>query len=483
MNKTASDEKINAEIEVLKNLRHKNIIPVIECFIDDDSYNIITEFSSFGYLSDVFARSKNKKFSEKQTSFLIKQLLEAVKYLNSKNFIHTDIKPINILIEKIQISKNNSSEKFYNIKLVDFGSTNSLNKNEENLPLPFYISPEIINRKFNVKCDIWSIGMIMYQMLFGFTAFKGNNFDEVINSIKNDEINFYDILSDNCKDILKNMLIRDVDERYDVDLCLNHTFFNMFDYDDLVDDKNDSNSDIENSVIVINVEPKNNNEMQSLKSTKIINNDDKNNIDSKNKNLQKKVGFRSSIVSLYSYYTKNKNKLNFTGYFSLNNALKENYKVSNTLSSIDYPLISVNEQYETEFYKISKKFIHHYFQEVYNSEAENKKLLKYFENNKIEHENKIDFDNVYKCFEIYSNNNKIHYNKYYKENLYQKFKKLNSKDNKINFDLFKNFLIDEKKNFINELLYIAYDNLIVTNRDEFKKIFLNEPINSHNIKF
>ena len=79
------------------------------------------------------------------------QLLKAIKYLNKNNFIHTDIKPENILIsEKIIINK----EELFKVKLVDFGNANSL-QNPESKNLPYYVAPEVIDRKFNEKCDIW----------------------------------------------------------------------------------------------------------------------------------------------------------------------------------------------------------------------------------------------------------------------------------------------------------------------------------------
>ena len=90
------------------------------------------------------------------------QLLQAIKYLNENNFIHTDVKPENILISGKFISNN---EEFFHVKLIDFGSVNSL-INIDNNNLPYYIAPEIIERKINAKCDIWSIGIIMLIIIW-----------------------------------------------------------------------------------------------------------------------------------------------------------------------------------------------------------------------------------------------------------------------------------------------------------------------------
>ena len=217
------EKKILQEIEILKNLKHENIIEVEECYGDEKCYYVITEYSEFGNLKDQFAIQK--KYSENQTKFILLQLLKAIKYLNENNFIHTDIKPENVLISEKFISNN---EEFFNVKLIDFGSVNSL-INFDNQSLPYYIAPEVIDRQINAKCDIWSIGIIMFRLIFGNVPFKGNTFNEILNNIKNSTIEFYidenNNISDKAENILSNMLIRDVNKRFDVNDCINHPFF------------------------------------------------------------------------------------------------------------------------------------------------------------------------------------------------------------------------------------------------------------------
>ena len=218
--------KIIKEIEILKGLKHENVIEIEKCYSDEKYFYIISEYSDYGSLKDQFGIKK--KYSENQTKYIMYQLLKAIKYLNKNNFIHTDIKPENILIsEKIIINK----EELFKVKLVDFGNANSL-QNPESKNLPYYVAPEVIDRKFNEKCDIWSLGIIMFRLLFGYVPFKGTSFDEVINNIKNSPIE-YDkedennniSLSENGEDILSNMIVREVDKRFNVDSCLNHKWF------------------------------------------------------------------------------------------------------------------------------------------------------------------------------------------------------------------------------------------------------------------
>ena len=192
--------------------------------------------------------------TETQTKYIISQILKAILYLNSKNFVHTDIKPENILIEKIMKKRD---EELCDIKLLDFGSSSSLKNNPSNdIPiknLPYYVSPEIIDRKYNAKCDIWSIGVIMYEMLFGVKLFFGNNYNEVINNIKNKNLDFdieklkneFNIidLSEDAIYLLNNMLLRELESRFDAKRCLEHPWFvSLKEFDDLDEDINtDSN--------------------------------------------------------------------------------------------------------------------------------------------------------------------------------------------------------------------------------------------------
>ena len=218
--------KIIKEIEILKGLKHENVIEIEKCYSDEKYFYIISEYSDYGSLKDQFGIKK--KYSENQTKYILYQLLKAIKYLNQNNFIHTDIKPENILIsEKILINK----EELFKVKLIDFGNANSL-QNPETQNLPYYVAPEVIKRNFNEKCDIWSLGIIMFRLFYGYVPFKGNSFEEVINNIKNSPIE-YDkedennniSLSENGEDILSNMIVREVDKRFNVDSCLNHKWF------------------------------------------------------------------------------------------------------------------------------------------------------------------------------------------------------------------------------------------------------------------
>ena len=456
INQSSDEKKILSEIEILKKLKHENIIQVEECFFDENNYYVISEFCKFGSLDDYI--NKNKTFTENQTKYIILQLLKAIQYLNSKNFVHTDIKPENILIEKIMKKRD---EELCDIKLLEFGCSSSLKNNPSNdIPirnLPYYVSPEIIDRKYNAKCDIWSIGIIMYEMLFGKKPFIGNNYNEVTNNIKTQKINYErfnnnnEELSNDCIYLLKNMLHREMENRFDVVRCLeNSWFFSLKEFEDLDEDINtDSNKkdlNENNYYYSKHLENENNNFIQSKENNNIILKD--NNI--------KKYEIKNKLKTFADY-----KKSNF-----------ENIKSER--SNRTYSLRSKNwnkeKEKKIEFIKLTIKYIHHYYRQIFHFEKEEEALKRMFKEKEIN--NKINIQEVLICFNKYSgyeNNTltSIQSNELVANELNIKF----PKDNSLDFENFKNFMITEKGNDIINKLKNKYKELEKTKREEIKLLF------------
>ena len=149
------------EIQVLKELNHPNILKIIEYYIDESNYYIITELLNGGDLCEFLINFKN--MNEKIVAFIMKQLLTALNYLHSKGIVHRDVRLENILIHK----KNDKIDdlKSLQIKLIDFGDSILLKENEYlsvKVGSPYYIAPEVLNKNYNEKCDIWSSGVVLY---------------------------------------------------------------------------------------------------------------------------------------------------------------------------------------------------------------------------------------------------------------------------------------------------------------------------------
>ena len=217
------EEALINEINVVKSLDHPNIMKVYEFFNKDNCLYIISELLSGGELLDKI--NENNNLSEDVSAFLMKQIFSAVDFCHQKGIIHRDLKPENILIE----SEEEANKEFFTVKIIDFGTSGKLKNGEMfnlNVGTPLYISPEVLNNKYNEKGDIWSCGVIMYMMLSGQPPFKGDNDEEIYQSIKEGKYNFndekWDEISSDAKDLIKNLLIKDINKRYSAKNALSH---------------------------------------------------------------------------------------------------------------------------------------------------------------------------------------------------------------------------------------------------------------------
>ena len=410
-----NNEKIIEEIKILCSLNHERIIKVENCFYDENYFYIITEYCKLGTLYDL---KKKKTFKENQTKFIIYQLLAAVQYLCSKNFIHTDINPMNILIDS---SFKYKGEEYYFIKILDFTykSNSSKVKNLE-INLPYYISPEILEMDFNNKCDIWSIGIILYEMLHGYLPFKGKDYEEVIYNIKNSNIHYdSNIVSQIGLNLLKKMLVRNYEERLNSDECLNHIWFERIEE--------------------IKPDETNKNELSQIKEEDdIINN--KNN---KNK-------YEKQIKSLFENIIRDLNL--------------ENRNPSRRKSISSGRVLNKKNNLKNDLVNQTIKFIHHYNRRKYEIKEEKKYLRNLFDKYKVNEE--ISCDSIIICFKKYSGyiNNLVN-DLNYEEKIYNK---LNNEMNrkKLNLIQFQNFLIKEKNDVIEQSLWTIFSNLSKNNRND-----------------
>ena len=218
------DDEIKNEIEILKKLDHPKILKILEFFNTRNKYYILTEYCPEGELFNEI--TKVGKFSEVQSAFIIYQLLQIVKYCHKMRIIHRDIKPENVMITKRE--KNGCLQ----VKLIDFGTAKIFSENNKEkgfVGSSYYMAPEVIKRKYDEKCDLWSIGVIMYILLTGRPPFDGEDDDEILKNVEKGEYDTdsapFPNLSILAKDLIKQLLTYDPKKRIDVDGALNHEWF------------------------------------------------------------------------------------------------------------------------------------------------------------------------------------------------------------------------------------------------------------------
>ena len=153
--------RIKEEINILKRLKHPNILKFYDYIETNSKVYIIMELLKGGTLREWIKKHKNENISEEKSSLIIKNILLAISYLHNKNICHRDIKPENIMF------KDNSD--INSLKLIDFGLSvkNFDDYGEQTYCGTFiYMAPEQLENTFYSKIiDIWSIGIILYELL------------------------------------------------------------------------------------------------------------------------------------------------------------------------------------------------------------------------------------------------------------------------------------------------------------------------------
>lgn len=159
---------------------------------------------------ELFDRIVEQSITEADAKKIIRQILSALNYMHSKGIVHRDIKPENMLFEKST----------HLVKIIDFGISAKLEPNATlscRVGTPYYIAPEVLSKNYNEKCDIWSLGVVLYMMIYNFPPFKGSTPLDVMKCITRDEISYRNPISFNYSylaiDFLKCLLSRNLAKR------------------------------------------------------------------------------------------------------------------------------------------------------------------------------------------------------------------------------------------------------------------------------
>jgi calcium-dependent protein kinase len=218
------------EIENLMLLNHPNILKLFEYYYDEEeNIYIITEYirgeELFNKIQEVY------RFSEEDSAIIIKSVLQAITYCHSRGIIHRDLKPENILIP----SGSNKVD-YTLLKIIDFGAS-VLKKDDGKISFrfgtPYYIAPEVLQESYNEKCDVWSIGVILYLLLIGQAPFDGEDDDIICQKIISEEIDYENNkkikeLSNEAVDFMKKLLEKNPDKRISSAQALEHVWLKKY---------------------------------------------------------------------------------------------------------------------------------------------------------------------------------------------------------------------------------------------------------------
>jgi serine/threonine protein kinase len=193
---------VKNEVNILKQLNHINIMKLYEV-IDSSKYlYLVLEYIKGVSLLDVIKMEKLHHIEQHRAIKLFLQILKGISYCQSKNINHRDIKLENILVIKDDI-----------VKIIDFGfSVKGSKETYQKLfcGTPSYMPPEIVNKEKYIAqySDIWSLGVLLYTMLYGRFPFKAKDDERLFELINKAEVKFPEniFVSENIKILIKKIL-------------------------------------------------------------------------------------------------------------------------------------------------------------------------------------------------------------------------------------------------------------------------------------
>ncbi|CAF3066330.1 unnamed protein product [Rotaria sp. Silwood2] len=211
-------ERLNAEITIHHQVKHRNIVELLNYFYDDKYVYLILELCSHGDLEHYLKEKKTLCESETQT--IVKQVVDGLVYLHNHRIIHRDIKLSNLLLNET-----------FEVKIADFGLAKKIlltreQNNETICGTPNYISPEIVSRTpHSFETDVWSLGILIATLLTGQSPFDTDTVHGTLSKVTHEKYELPTTFSEEVQHLVNTTLRKLPESRPNIIEIRDHPFF------------------------------------------------------------------------------------------------------------------------------------------------------------------------------------------------------------------------------------------------------------------
>ncbi|XP_044510463.1 calcium-dependent protein kinase 20-like [Mangifera indica] len=218
---TAEDvEDVRREIRIMHHMAgHPNVIQIVAAYEDAVAVHVVMELCAGGELFDRIIQRGH--YTEKKAAELTRVIVGVVQACHSLGVMHRDLKPENFLF----IGHEEESP----LKTIDFGLSMFFRPGEtfsDVVGSPYYVAPEVLRKHYGPQCDVWSAGVIIYILLCGVPPFWDETEQGIFEQVLRGDIDFrsepWPTISDEAKDLVRRMLVRDPKKRLTAHEVLSH---------------------------------------------------------------------------------------------------------------------------------------------------------------------------------------------------------------------------------------------------------------------
>ncbi|XP_029931777.1 protein kinase D4 [Myripristis murdjan] len=222
---TKQERQLRNEVAILQSLSHPGVV-LLEGMFETVEHVFVVMEKLHGDMLEMILSSEKGRLPERNTRFLVIQILEALRYLHLKHIAHCDLKPENVLLA--------SADPFPQVKLCDFGFARIIGEKSFRRSVvgtPAYLAPEVISScGYNRSLDMWSVGVIMYVSLSG--TFPFNEDEDIGQQITNAAFMYprqpWSTISLEAVSLISNLLQVSVRRRFSVGKALGHRWLQDF---------------------------------------------------------------------------------------------------------------------------------------------------------------------------------------------------------------------------------------------------------------